>query len=119
MRLAAGFAGALKRASSIAPAFGEDVISAPPFAPQQPRSELMAVMARAVSNEFLYEQPMTERQPDSMEAAGAAFAMERASSWMVSAGTSVIFSAHSGVYSLACSANSSKPYVFCSTKSWS
>ena len=103
----------------IAPAFGEDVISAPPFAPQQPRSELMAVMARAVSNEFLYEQPMTERQPDSMEAAGAAFAMERASSWMVSAGTSVIFSAHSGVYSLACSANSSKPYVFCSTKSWS
>ena len=69
----------------------------------------MAVMARAVSNELLYEQPMTARQPDSTEAAGAAFAMARASSSMVAAGMSVIFSAQAGVYSLACAANSSKP----------
>ena len=36
--LGSGLRGRLKRASSIAPAFGEDVISAPPFAPQQPEA---------------------------------------------------------------------------------
>ena len=40
---------------------------------------------------------MTARQPASMEAAGAAFAMARANSRMRSAGTSVILAAHSGV----------------------
>ena len=76
-------------------------------------------MTRAVSKELAYEQPMTARQPASMEAAGAALAMARVSSWMRSAGTSQIFSAQEGVYCLTSAANSSKPVVFCSTNSWS
>ena len=91
-----GLTGSAKRASSILPAFGDEVSSAPPLAPQAPRSELTAVMTRAVSKELAYEQPMTARQLASMDAAGAALAMARASSWMRSAGTSQIFSAQAG-----------------------
>ena len=51
-RLASGFGAEGNFCLSMSPAFGEDVSSAPPFAPQLPRSAFTAVTARAVSNEF-------------------------------------------------------------------
>ena len=51
-RLAAGLGTSGNFTGSTSPALGEEVMSAPPFCPQQPRSAFTAHTARAVSKEF-------------------------------------------------------------------
>ena len=117
--LASGFGGAAKRSSSNSPADTLGVKMAPPSWFQQPSSVLNRHTARAVSPEFSYEQPNAPRQLGSMDAAGAASANSTARRSMVTAGTPVTLSAHSGVYCGRTAAHSSKPVALAATNSWS
>ena len=71
-------------------------------------------MARSVWKELT---KLDVRQPLCARACGAAAANSRAMRWIVSAGMPVIGAAHSGVYWLTASGSSSKPTVYCLTKS--